>query len=149
MIRPRGESADCRHSGDLDAERRDACLPKARLSQAHLTKGRTTMTLLEPKLASNEESAPSEEMARLAINANYTCNMHDPRHAQYLRPLSIAADEEMAHEMAAAIYGPAVEERGASGEAYSQCLVDARRMLRDREYWGLFADDAYFIPPLN
>jgi hypothetical protein len=72
-----------------------------------------------------------------------------PRNARYLRPLSIAADEEMANAMAEAIYGAVAEERANdptfnSDEVYQQCLADARRMLRDREYWGLFAPDEDF-----
>ena len=72
----------------------------------------------------------------------------------YLRPLSIAADEEMANAMAEVIYGAVAEERANdqtfnSDEAYRRCLVDARRMLRDREYWGLFAPDEDFPPLLQ
>ncbi len=73
----------------------------------------------------------------------------------YLRPLSIAADEEMANAMADAIYGAVAEERANddptfnSDKAYQQCLADARRMLRDREYWRLFAPDEDFPPLLQ
>jgi hypothetical protein len=50
--------------------------------------------------------------------------------------------------MAEMTYGAVAEERANdltfnSDEVYRQCLIDARRMLRDREYWGLFG------PPLN
>jgi hypothetical protein len=98
--------------------------------------------------------ASSEEMARLAINPDWTCNTHDPRNARYLRPLSIAADEETANEMAEAIYGPVAEQHANnrtfnSDEVYRQCLVNARRMLRDREYWGLFGTQEDFEPPLQ
>ena len=83
--------------------------------------------------------ASSEKMARLAINPDWSCNLHDPRNAHYLRPLSIAADEEMANEMAVVIYGAVAEQHANDStfnpdEGYRQCLVNARRMLRDREY---------------
>ena len=98
--------------------------------------------------------ASSEEMARLAINPDWCCNADDPRNARYLRPLSIAADEKMANGMADIVYGAVAEEHGNdrtfnSDEVYRQCLVDARRMLRDQEYWALFADEEYFTPPLQ
>jgi hypothetical protein len=69
------------------------------------------------------------------------------------RPLSIAADEEMANAMAEWIYCAVAEERASdqtfnSDEVYQQCLVDVR-MLRDREYWGLFAPDEDFPPLLQ
>jgi hypothetical protein len=35
-----------------------------------------------------------------AINADLSCDINDPRNAQYLRPLSIAVDETAAHTMA-------------------------------------------------
>jgi hypothetical protein len=64
-------------------------------------------------------------MTRLAINPDWTCNVHDPRNARYLRPLSIAADEEMANCMAEAIYGAVTEQHTNdrtfdSGEVYRQ-----------------------------
>jgi|RhiMetdeSRZDD1v2_1073273.scaffolds.fasta_scaffold97375_2 hypothetical protein len=94
------------------------------------------------------------QRTRLAINSDLSCNVDDPRNARYLRPLSIAADEEMANEMAEWIYGAVAEKRANdqtfnSDEMYRQCLVDARRMLRDREYWGLFCPDEDFTPPLQ
>jgi hypothetical protein len=98
--------------------------------------------------------ASSKKMARLAINTDWSCNIHDPRNARYLRPLSIAADEEMANNMADATFG-AVAEQYAKGrafnsdEVYRQCLIDARRMMRDREYWGLFGSEEDFTPPLQ
>jgi hypothetical protein len=72
----------------------------------------------------------------------------------YRRPLSIAADEEMANAMADAIYGAVAEERAKdptfnSDDVYQQCLADARRMLRDREYWGRFAPEEDFPPLLQ
>jgi hypothetical protein len=72
----------------------------------------------------------------------------------YRRPLSIAADEEMANAMADAIYGAVAEERAKdptfnSDNAYQQSLADARRMLRDRAYWGRFAPDKDFPPLLQ
>jgi hypothetical protein len=36
-----------------------------------------------------------------------------------------------------------------SDKVYRQCLVNSRRMLRDREYWGLFADKEDCILPLQ
>jgi hypothetical protein len=62
--------------------------------------------------------ASGEEMARLAINSDWTCNTHDPRNACYLRPLSRAADEEMAHLMADAIYD-AVAEKYANNRTFN------------------------------
>ena len=55
----------------------------------------------------------SDKMARLAINSigRATSTIHDPRNARYLRPLSIAADEEMANDMADVIYGAVAEQR--------------------------------------
>jgi hypothetical protein len=38
-----------------------------------------------------------KQMTRLAINSDWTSDINDPRIAPYLRPLSIAADEEMAN----------------------------------------------------
>jgi hypothetical protein len=98
--------------------------------------------------------ASSEERARLAINPDWSCNADDPRNARYLRSLSIAADEEMANDMAEWIYGAVAEENANdqtfnSDEVYRQCLVNARRMLRDREYWCLFSPDEDFTPPLQ
>jgi hypothetical protein len=98
--------------------------------------------------------ASSEEMASLAINPDWSCNALDPRNARYLRSLSIAADEETANEMAETIYGAVVEQHGNdrtfnSDEVYGQCLINARRMLRDREYWELFCDKEDFTPPLQ
>lgn len=75
-----------------------------------------------------------------AINADWSCNIHDPRNARFLRPLALAADEETAREMASI--------SAESDDDYEQRLVDARRMLRDRDYWGLFAPDGDF-PPLQ
>jgi hypothetical protein len=94
--------------------------------------------------------ASSEKMARLAINRN----IHDPRNARYLRPLAIAADEEMADCMAEMIYGAIADKKGNdrafnSDEVYRQCLIDARRMLRDREYWGLFGSEEDFTLALQ
>jgi hypothetical protein len=93
-------------------------------------------------------------MKNVAINSDLTTNIYDPRNAKYLRPLSIAADAEMAELMANEAYGATEDKHGNDrnfnpDEAYRQCLVDARRMLRDREYWELFAPDEYFTPPLN
>jgi hypothetical protein len=98
--------------------------------------------------------ASSEKMARLAINPDWSCNIHDPRNARYLRPLAIAADEEMANEMAEAICGTVADQQGKdrtfnSDEVHRQCLVNARRMLRDREYWGLFGSEEDFTPALQ
>lgn len=93
-------------------------------------------------------------MSRLAINPDWTCNTRDARNARYLRPFSIAADEEMANAMADIIYGAVFERHGDdrtfnSDEVYRQCLVDFRRMLRDREFWGLVAREEDFEPPLQ
>lgn len=98
--------------------------------------------------------ASSEKMARLAINPDWSCNTRDPRNAHYLRPLSIAADEKMANAMAEVIYGAVAEKHAndqafSSDEVYRQCLVNARRMLRDREYWGLFWSEEDFTPALQ
>jgi hypothetical protein len=82
---------------------------------------------------------------------------------QYLRPLSPAADEADAVEMAAVVYSTIVSEHEESGkctlectgqctfnddQVYLQCLVDARRMIRDRAYWVLiYGDDTDFPQP--
>ena len=98
--------------------------------------------------------ASSEEVGRLAINPDGSCDIYDPRNAHYLRPLSIVADEKMANEMAAVSYNAVVEQHANqltfnAEEVYRQCLVNARRMLRDREYWGLFGSEEDFTPPLQ
>ena len=72
----------------------------------------------------------------------------------YLRPLSIAADEEMATAMAEWIYCAVAEERASdqtfnSDKVFQRCIADARRMLRDRKYWGRFAPDEDFPPLLQ
>jgi hypothetical protein len=72
----------------------------------------------------------------------------------YLRPLSIAADETMANEMAEITYGAVAEQHANDrafnpDEVYRQCLVNARRMLRDPEYWGFFGNGVDFEPPLQ
>ena len=87
-----------------------------------------------------------QDMTRLAINPDWTCNIDDPRNARYLRPLSIAADEDMAQDMASLVWTCWAEKRADDptfdpDETYRQCLVDARRMLRDREYWALAMGD--------
>jgi hypothetical protein len=98
-------------------------------------------------VASDDHLASSEEMARLAVNPDWSCNIHDPRNARYLRPLSIAADEQCAYEMATASYRGEVDCR--NDMEFEQSLVDARRMMRDREYWGLFAPEGDFAPLLQ
>jgi hypothetical protein len=98
--------------------------------------------------------ASSETIARLAVNPDGSCDIHDPRNTHYLRPLSIAADEKMANDMAEAIYGAVAEKHAKdrtfnSDEVYQQCLVNTRRMLRDREYWSLYGAEEDFLPPLQ
>jgi hypothetical protein len=98
--------------------------------------------------------ASSETMARLAINPDWSSNIDDPRNVRYLRPLSVAADEEMANNMAEWIYSAVAEKHANdrtfdSDEVYRQCLVNARRMLRDREYYGLFDSEEDFPPALQ
>ena len=75
-------------------------------------------------------------MARLAINPDWSSNAHDPRNAHYLRPLSIVADEKLANGMLLTVRWP--KNMAMIELVYGQCLVDARRMLRDREYCELF-----------
>jgi len=60
----------------------------------------------------------------------------------------------MANGMAETVYGAVAEQHTndrtfSSDEVYRQCLVNARRMLRDREYWGLFANEEDFTPALQ
>ena len=101
------------------------------------------------------KGAAVADIARLAaLNDDLTCNQWHPRNARYRVPLTDAADEAMANAMADAIYGAVAEERAKdpifnSDKVYQQCLADARRMLRDREYWGLFAPDEDFPPLLQ
>jgi hypothetical protein len=98
--------------------------------------------------------ASGDEMARLAVTEDWSVDLHDPRNARYLRPLSIAADEAMAHTMADCIYGAVAEDHASNpsfnpDEVYERCLVAARRMLRDREYHNLFGCEDDFAPPLH
>jgi len=69
-----------------------------------------------------------------------------PRNNVYRVPLTNAADEELANSMADAIWSAVLEEHDAeddfdSDRALQQCLVDARRMLREPEYARLFGGD--------
>ena len=87
--------------------------------------------------------APKADMRRLAITTDLCCDMRDPRNARYLRPLSIVADEDEAHAMASVVYCSIADDLANdpgfdSDRVYLQCLVNARRMLRDIEYWSLF-----------
>lgn len=95
--------------------------------------------------------ASKADMRRLAITADLCCDMRDPRNARYLRPLSIVADEEEANEMAGIVYGSIADDIGKDpgDETWLQCLVNSRRMLRDREYWSLFARAEDFTAPLH
>lgn len=96
--------------------------------------------------------ASKANMRRLAITADFRCDMQDPRNARYLRPLAIAADEETANDMAGIVYCSIVNDIGKDrgfnpDEVRLQCLVNARRMLRDIEYWSLFDGAENFITP--
>jgi hypothetical protein len=91
-----------------------------------------------------------EQRARLAVNADWTVNVTDERNARYLIPLGGMIQcgaagqvraEDMAEEMASAVYGAIVTDATPeiTAEAvYFQALVDARRMVCDPEYLRLF-----------
>lgn len=86
-----------------------------------------------------------EQRARLAINRDWTVDVTDPRNALFLIPFSNAKRERDAAAMADIVYGAIAEERFTDATpqieadaVYFQCLVDARRMLVDPEYTGLF-----------
>jgi hypothetical protein len=73
------------------------------------------------------------EQKRLALTEGADVDTHDPRNARYLKPLKPEADEVMALLMADAIVS-------ASDLVWRQALVNARRLLRDRDYWELTCD---------
>jgi hypothetical protein len=91
------------------------------------------------------------ELARDALNPDLTTDMRDPRNAKYLVPLPDGdehSDEAAAEEMASIVYnsildlhteGPNFDQFFDADGVYQQCLVDARRMLRDRDYWHLYS----------
>lgn len=92
----------------------------------------------------NQPPSP-DQIARLAINRDWTTDINDPPNAYYLKPFGSDDREDEAHDMAANIYNAIAAERftEATSQAeadatYFQCLVDARRMLFDPEYEDLF-----------
>jgi hypothetical protein len=73
------------------------------------------------------------------LNLDLTTTMGDPRNVAYIGPLENDDDEDMAEGMAAASYSDLCERYGDDDDTgYEQCLVDARRMLCDRNYARLF-----------
>jgi hypothetical protein len=79
------------------------------------------------------------------IIADLRCNSNidDPRNAQSVAPLRDAADEDMASFLAAATVD-ALELKHSDDSTfnvnttYAQCLIHARRIVRDPEYAHLF-----------
>lgn len=69
------------------------------------------------------------------LNPDLTTSMGDPRNVAYIGPLEDAEDEDMAEAMASAMC-EVVDDM-----AFEQCLVDARRMLMDKEYERLFLQE--------
>lgn len=75
-------------------------------------------------------------------------NRDDPANARYLVPLQNAEDEEMAHDMAAAIYSARAAEYFSDDitqeqvdRIFEQALIDSRRMLCDQDYARIFEGD--------
>ena len=71
----------------------------------------------------------------------------DPQYARYLVPLPNPADEEMAEDMAQAIYC-ACKDRFCTDITdqevdwvWEQCLIDSRRMVCEPEYMTIFTDE--------
>lgn len=91
--------------------------------------------------------ASFEEMVRLAINHDFSCDVRNRRNAQYLVPLPDAALEKMANDMATVNFSVVAEEfdddttRIEADREFEQRLVDARRMLCDPDYMRLFGGD--------
>lgn len=89
-----------------------------------------------------------EDIARLAINPDLTCDILDPRNSRYTVPFWDAAREQMAHAMADASYSAVADEfddnttQGEADQRFEECLVDARRMMCDPDYMRLFGGDA-------
>jgi len=74
-------------------------------------------------------------------------NRDDPQYARYLVPLPNPADEEMAEDMAQAIYC-ACKDRFCTDITdqevdwvWEQCLIDSRRMVCEPEYMTIFAGE--------
>ena len=73
----------------------------------------------------------------------------DPAMRRYLKPLADPEQEAMARSMADAIWGAVMDDLRIDGRghvtteqdflAYSQALVDSRRMLRDPDYDALIS----------
>jgi hypothetical protein len=74
-----------------------------------------------------------EDMVRLAIKSDFSCDISDPRNGRYLVPLSNAELEGLAYEVASRSYSAASDVK--------QCLVNIRRMLCDPDYMRLFCED--------
>jgi hypothetical protein len=74
-----------------------------------------------------------------------TCHTCDPQNASYLIPFQDDEAEWLAKAMADASYSAVAEQFGddiTQEEAdlvWEQCLIDARRMLCDRDYARIFA----------
>jgi hypothetical protein len=68
---------------------------------------------------------------------------HDPANARYLVPLENPEDEEVARDMADVNYHAHAEcftdrtTKEVADRVYEQCLIDARRMVVDKEYYRL------------
>ena len=68
----------------------------------------------------------------------------DPANARYLVPLESREEEEMAHAMADAIYCACVDDfrdditKEQADRVWEQCLIDARRMVCDKDYARIF-----------
>jgi hypothetical protein len=69
----------------------------------------------------------------------------DPAKAQYLVPLD-PEQEELAHEMASAIYGAYADQfrdditQEQADRVWEQCLIDARHMVCDENYARIFRE---------
>jgi hypothetical protein len=81
------------------------------------------------------------------LTPDLSVDWSDPSNARYLLPLDRKEDEEMAQDMAEAIYSAVID--GIEGKVteevdvmtYNRALVDSRRMMLDREYYALFGGD--------
>jgi hypothetical protein len=90
-----------------------------------------------------------DQIARLAINRDWTVDVTDPRNAAYLIPFGNSAREHTAQAMADVVYGAIAEKQFTNSTpqieadaVYFQCLVDARRMLSDPDYLHLISWEA-------
>jgi hypothetical protein len=105
-----------------------------------------TVLMAPATMAPATEPIGSNAMAKDYLDA-FLCDLlrahpHDPANAQYLVPLENPEDEAMALEASinynahAECFTDATTEEHAD-LVYEQCLIDARRMVVDEEYYRM------------